>query len=131
MPRFRPGQSGNPSGRPKSATGLRELLVAQYGPDAGVLVERLEKLSTGKNLRLALQATELLLAYHVGKPENSLNVDVSTPSEPWTPVEMALLTNEELETLAAISHRIRPDTKGDTTLFPPDRRDDHLALTER
>jgi len=34
MPRFRPCVSGHPSGRPKSAAGLRELLIREYGIDA-------------------------------------------------------------------------------------------------
>lgn len=74
MPRFQPGQSGNPSGRPKSAAGLRELLLDQYGDNAEVLVQRLEKVSTGRNPRLALEATRLLLSYHAGTPQQSFEL---------------------------------------------------------
>jgi hypothetical protein len=123
MPKFRPGQSGNPSGRPKSSAGLRELLIEKYGPDAGVLVGRLEKLSIGRNLRLALQATELLLNYHAGKPDNAFNVAVTTQPAPWTEVQMTLLTNEELDSLAAISRRLHPDTEGANRLRRPDLAD--------
>ena len=51
--RFQPGRSGNPSGRPKSAAGLRQYLEEKYGSDAGVLVERLEGLATSRNPRVA------------------------------------------------------------------------------
>jgi hypothetical protein len=68
MPKFRPGQSGNLSGRPNSAAGLRERLVSEYGADAGVLAARLENFSKGRNLKAALAATQSLLAYHAGRP---------------------------------------------------------------
>jgi len=66
--RFQPGQSGNLSGRPKAASHLRALLEAKYGTDAATLVARLDKLSCSRTSRVALAATELLLAYHAGKP---------------------------------------------------------------
>jgi len=50
MPGLRPGQSGHPSGRPRSAAGLREVLVAKFGTDAAVLVQRLEVIATGRSL---------------------------------------------------------------------------------
>ena len=78
MPRFEKGQSGNPKGRPKAARGLRAALVAKYGDDGSVLVERLEalsKLTDRRNAKLALDATELLLAYHSGKPTQTVTPD--------------------------------------------------------
>jgi hypothetical protein len=50
------------------------LLETKYGPDAAPLVDRLEKVSAGRNSRLALQATLALLAYTAGKPEQALAV---------------------------------------------------------
>ena len=123
MPKFRPGQSGNPSGRPRSAAGLRESLIDKYGADAGVLVERPEKLSTSPNQKVTLAATQLLLAYHAGRPENALIVDVTTQPAPLTAVELAFLTTEELETLAAILQRVRPAAERANRLLAPDGRE--------
>ncbi len=78
MPKFKKGQSGNVKGRPKAARGLRTALLAKYGDDGKLLVERLEALSklTGKgNAKIALDATELLLAYHSGKPAQVMSVE--------------------------------------------------------
>jgi hypothetical protein len=69
---FKPGQSGNPSGRPKSAANLRDLLKRKYGEDGKVLVERLEAFSAGRDRKLAMASTELLLAYLVGKPTQAM-----------------------------------------------------------
>jgi hypothetical protein len=98
-----------------TAVGLRQLLIDKYGPDAGVLVQRLERLSTSRNLRLALAATELLLNYHSGKPLNALSVDVSTPTaQAWPPEKVALLTTPELHMLAAMYARVYPNSGGQT-----------------
>jgi len=110
VPRFRPGQSGNPSGRPKSAAGLRELLLAEYGDDAGVLVQRLERISTGRNARLALEATELLMAYHAGKPINAVALDIfgsvqHAHFQPVAATRLAQMTEEELHVLEKLNRR--------------------------
>ena len=68
---WRPGQSGNPSGRPRQARGLREALRARYGVDGRKLIARLDELSQSKNERVALHAVELTLAYLVGRPSQS------------------------------------------------------------
>ena len=44
--RFRPGQSGNPTGRPKTA-GLVKRLRKRYGDDAKELLEQLHALACG------------------------------------------------------------------------------------
>lgn len=106
MPKFKPGQSGNPSGRPKSAAGLRELLLNHYGANAEVLVQRLEKLSTGRNSRLALDATRLLLSYACGKPEQAVEVSGRFENGRFEQVSadvLARLSNEELAVLQRIS----------------------------
>ncbi len=77
MAKFRKGRSGNPNGRPVAARGRRAALMARYGLDGAVLVERLESLSRLKDrrsARVALSATELLLAYHSGKPTQAMEL---------------------------------------------------------
>lgn len=62
------GQSGNPSGRPKSIGGLRELLKRKYGQNAEKLVAKLDELSRSQDPRVALAAVKLMMAYQVGAP---------------------------------------------------------------
>jgi hypothetical protein len=72
MAKFQKGQSGNPGGRPRAVKGLREALIRRYGQDGDKLVARLEALSAGRNRKIALAATELLLAYLAGKPVQAI-----------------------------------------------------------
>ncbi len=59
-------------GRPKMAKTVRDELVRRYGPDAKPLVDRLDVLSRSRNPRVALSATELLLAYHSYRPSQAI-----------------------------------------------------------
>jgi Family of unknown function (DUF5681) len=68
---WKPGESGNPSGRPKAAHGLRAALQARFGDDGEVLIDRLDRLAKLQGTRdrhVALAANELLLNYLAGKP---------------------------------------------------------------
>lgn len=79
---FTPGVSPNPGGRPKSAKTLRARLVKEFGEDAGGLVDRLKEMAFSRDRRLAFQATELLLAYHAGKPTQHMDIDANALIEP-------------------------------------------------
>jgi hypothetical protein len=70
--KFKPGETGNPKGRPPAAKGLREELIRRFGEDGKPLVDRLDALSTHRNPKVALPATELLVAYFAGKPTQQL-----------------------------------------------------------
>jgi hypothetical protein len=65
---FKKGESGNPGGRPKAASGLRSELERRYGNDAKKLLDQLDRLMKSKNERTQLDAVKLALAYHVGQP---------------------------------------------------------------
>lgn len=106
MPRFRPGQSGNPSGRPKSAAGLRELLEHKYGSDAAVLVGRLERLSNSRNPRTAYETTRLLMEYLCGRPEHRLAVHGEFQHTQFVPMaedRLSRLSNDELAVLKKLN----------------------------
>jgi hypothetical protein len=70
---FRPGQSGNPGGRPKD-TEFRRIL-RERSPEA---VEELFRIArTGKREANKLKAIEIILAYGYGKPAIAVDLDLS------------------------------------------------------
>lgn len=69
---FKKGESGNPGGRPKAATGLRAELDKRYGDNAKVLLDELDKLRKSENEKIRLDALRLALAYHCGQPTQRL-----------------------------------------------------------
>jgi hypothetical protein len=127
MGRFPPGVSGNPGGRPLAARGLRGVLEAKFGRDGEPLIGRLEELSKSKNGRVALEAVKVLLSYLAGPPERTLHLDVAAQATPWTEVQLAMLSTEDLNTLAAITRRVHPNNEGERALIRPDGRDDSEA----
>jgi len=68
---FKPGQSGNQSGRPKVDFEVRQL-AREYGQEA---IERLVAIMRGDNPALAKAASEALLDRGYGKPVQSVGVD--------------------------------------------------------
>lgn len=121
MARFRAGISGNPSGRPKAARGLRDLLQAKYGADGEGLVRELDGLTRSRNLRVRLEALRLLAAYLYGPPQQRVEVEVgqSTTRE-VTPEMLACLTTEELLFLKRLWERWEPPERAPNRLLPPD-----------
>lgn len=67
---FRPGQSGNPNGRPKKVQGVQDL-ARDNGDKA---LRKLIKLIDSDDDRVALQAATAILDRAVGKPKQSMEV---------------------------------------------------------
>jgi hypothetical protein len=72
---WRPGQSGNPGGRPKVSAEVRDL-ARNHGPEA---IERLVALMHSKNESVAVRAAEALLDRGYGRPMQGM--EVSGPPE--------------------------------------------------
>ena len=70
---FQPGQSGNPSGRPKANPEIKEILKAASVHAA----ERLVALVDSKQEKIALQAVQEILNRTEGKPRDNVQMNVS------------------------------------------------------
>ena len=82
MALYKPGESGNPGGRPKAATGLRQELDRRYGDDAKVLLDQLDAFRNSDNEKIRLDAVKLALAYHCGQPTQRLEHAADVPAIP-------------------------------------------------
>lgn len=82
---FKPGQSGNPSGRPKVDFEVRQL-AREYGREA---IEKLVAIMRGDNAALAKAASEALLDRGYGKPVQAVGVDPD--SEPVRAITVELV----------------------------------------
>jgi hypothetical protein len=67
---FKPGQSGNPGGRPKAQAGFTATAKELSIP----VLRNMAKIATNGRGIAAVKAGELVLAYAEGKPETSLHV---------------------------------------------------------
>src|SRR5436190_17132338 len=79
---FKKGESGNPGGRPKAATGLRKELDRRYGDNAKKLLDELDELRKSNNERVRLDAVKLALAYHAGQPTQRIETQEDQPRFP-------------------------------------------------
>ena len=68
--RFRPGQSGNPKGRPKVGTSLSEYIRLLGGANGKAYVDKLHAIATEEhpNVNARMQACQILLERGFGKP---------------------------------------------------------------
>ncbi|MBR0033429.1 MAG: hypothetical protein IJP60_00215 [Bacilli bacterium] len=70
---FLPGQSGNPTGRPRADPEVKEILKAA-APDAA---RKLVELLNSKNEKIAFQAAQEILNRTQGKPETMQKIEFS------------------------------------------------------
>lgn len=84
---FRPGQSGNPSGRPKKDPDAMAILKAAVPSAAARLVE----LAQSQNEKIALQASTAILDRVWGKPTQTQDVHMDASMDLRAEVRAALL----------------------------------------
>jgi hypothetical protein len=65
---FVKGQSGNPSGRPKSLANLSAMILEKTKDGALLVKTLLEIVNTGEENKDRIAAAKLLLEYGIGKP---------------------------------------------------------------
>jgi hypothetical protein len=68
---FQPGQSGNPSGRPKVAQEFREKCREFMSADGW---EKLKALATDRRCKDHMKALELIAGYAYGKPKQGVEL---------------------------------------------------------
>lgn len=96
---FKPGQSGNPRGRPKKNPEAKEILKAAVPDAARALVELLQS----KNEKIKLQAAQAILDRTQGKPETMNKVEFSDVSKnkfliQWIPTQLNRETQSATQT---------------------------------
>jgi hypothetical protein len=85
MAKFKPGQSGNPGGRPAVVKDIRELARRHTNEAVAALIKALD------NQGERVPAAEVLLAYGYGRPQRTLNVRRITNWEDLDYSELAAL----------------------------------------
>jgi hypothetical protein len=72
-----PGQSGNPSGRPKMTQEQKDMMdsIRSLGPKC---YKAMETILDGNSALAKVKIVEIILSYILGKPESNIKVDIST-----------------------------------------------------
>jgi hypothetical protein len=91
MPKFQPGQSGNPGGRPKMGE-LREA-CRSHAPEA---IERLAQLMRNRSPRIQLGAIKELLNRAYGQPPQSMDIALEDSREESRPAYQRPMVPEEV-----------------------------------
>lgn len=118
MPKFQPGVSGNPRGRPRGAAGLAAYIKKKLGNDLHDVVDEMAAIALGQrgaSPRDRISAAQWLADRAFGKPDQSLaiasTVETSmTLIDPSKLSDVDLLKREQiLEQLAALEAKALGD----------------------
>jgi len=95
---FAPGNCANPHGRPRTGLALAEYIRQQGGEDGRRWVDRLVSIAEGTDRRLALAATELLIARGYGRPvDTTVNINATA---------LESLSDADLEAALRVAERL-------------------------
>lgn len=106
-PPWKPGQSGNPSGKPKIYREVLELYREQTAKAVAVLVDAMSARDAGWPSRVVAAAQLLDRAW--GKPREAGSESGSAAPH----LDLSRLTDAEIETLTRIFSRMLPAPPGD------------------
>ena len=110
---WKPGQSGNPSGRPKVNTELRAKARAHTDAAINALVEVLSSKKASPSARV--MAANSLLDRGYGRPESSLTALIETPPEaPPSDFDFSKLASEEIATMIALFEKAKVEPEAGT-----------------
>ena len=87
---FKPGQSGNPGGRPKRSITFQQLCREEQPEN----FERLKRIAADPKHKQHMRAIELMLAYDLGRPIQTQNVRVIRSIQDLSEEELQALLDE-------------------------------------
>lgn len=120
MPKFKPGQSGNPAGKPKSdaKSAIVRRIQKKFGKDAKHLVAALEAIAQDPeaNKRERLGAIRELLDRGWGKPLQTAQVEMKVPEPMFTVARMPSLDKLVVPEIAAVPQQAEQTTKPERTV---------------
>lgn len=105
---FKPGQSGNPSGRPKDQARLLAAALRTVSErDVEDIFRSLIRMATGK--RPSVKAAEVVLAYTLGKPTQTVELGAGDSSA----LSFVIVRRDDPAQLVDGSSRLLPDPDSD------------------
>jgi Family of unknown function (DUF5681) len=90
-PQWKPGQSGNPGGRPKRSISFQQLCREEQPAN----FERLKAIAADTKHKQQVEAIKIMLAYDLGRPIQMQNVRVIRGIEDLTQEELLVLAGLE------------------------------------
>jgi hypothetical protein len=98
---WRPGQSGNPGGRPKVSAEIRNL-AREHGPKA---IERLVALMHSQNESVAVRAAEALLDRGYGRPMQGMELREQEAPPEHTAIRVVFVEPPKRDDHYSVPHR--------------------------